>query len=125
MSDQFDWSICTWAAMATPAAAAGTGCGPGWATSRRSIGCCGATRATPTRPISRVSASRDRGTPALIATKFQPRIRATADDLPGALRASLARLRRTSVDLYQHHFPTRATWAGLWSWRPPISRSRA
>lgn len=47
------------------------------------------------------------GTPALIATKFPQGMRATAEDLPGALQASLARLRRTTVDLYQHHFPSR------------------
>ncbi len=47
------------------------------------------------------------GTPALVATKFPPGMRATADDLPGALQASLARLRRTTIDLYQHHFPSR------------------
>lgn len=44
---------------------------------------------------------------ALIATKFPGSIRATAEDLPGELDASLARLRRDRVDLYQHHFPTR------------------
>lgn len=47
------------------------------------------------------------GTQALIATKFPPGIRATAEDLPGALAASLARLDRTTIDLYQHHFPSR------------------
>ena len=47
------------------------------------------------------------GSPVLIATKFPPRIRATDADLPAALQASLARLRRRRVDLYQHHFPTR------------------
>lgn len=47
------------------------------------------------------------GTHALVATKFPPGMRATAEDLPGALRASLARLRRPTVDLYQHHFPSR------------------
>lgn len=47
------------------------------------------------------------GTQALIATKFPPGLRATAEDLPGALAASLARLGRTTVDLYQHHFPSR------------------
>lgn len=46
------------------------------------------------------------GTPALIATKFPPGIRATAEDLPKALEASLTRLDRNVVDLYQHHFPT-------------------
>jgi aryl-alcohol dehydrogenase-like predicted oxidoreductase len=47
------------------------------------------------------------GTQALIATKFPPGIRATAADLPGALSASLARLDRDTIDLYQHHFPSR------------------
>ena len=47
------------------------------------------------------------GTQALIGTKFPHGMRATAEDLPGALRASLARLRRSTVDLYQHHFPSR------------------
>ncbi len=48
-----------------------------------------------------------KGTSAVIATKFPPGMRATADDLPEALAASLARLRRTTIDLYQHHFPSR------------------
>ncbi len=47
------------------------------------------------------------GSSALIATKFPPRIRATDADMPAALQASLTRLRRRRVDLYQHHFPTR------------------
>ncbi len=47
------------------------------------------------------------GTAALIATKFPPALRSRARDLPRALEASLARLRRGSVDLYQHHYPTR------------------
>jgi len=48
-----------------------------------------------------------RGSTALIATKFPPGIRATAADLPGALAGSLARLGRDTIDLYQHHFPSR------------------
>jgi aryl-alcohol dehydrogenase-like predicted oxidoreductase len=44
---------------------------------------------------------------ALIATKFPATIRATADDMPGQLAESLARLHRDHVDLYQHHFPSR------------------
>jgi aryl-alcohol dehydrogenase-like predicted oxidoreductase len=48
-----------------------------------------------------------RGSQALIATKFPPGIRATAADLPGALAASLTRLGRDTIDLYQHHFPRR------------------
>lgn len=47
------------------------------------------------------------GSDAFVATKFPPGIRAAAADLPGALAASLARLNRTTIDLYQHHFPTR------------------
>jgi aryl-alcohol dehydrogenase-like predicted oxidoreductase len=41
-----------------------------------------------------------------IATKFPAGMRARADDLPATLEASLARLGRTSVDLYMHHYPT-------------------
>jgi aryl-alcohol dehydrogenase-like predicted oxidoreductase len=48
-----------------------------------------------------------RGTAALIATKFPPRMRATAEDMPRALEASLERLGRPVVDLYQHHYPTK------------------
>ena len=44
---------------------------------------------------------------ALIATKFPATMWATADDLPRQLADSLARLRRESVDVYQHHFPSR------------------
>src|SRR6188508_1108352 len=47
------------------------------------------------------------GSAALVATKFPPRIRATDADMPAALQSSLTRLRRSQVDLYQHHFPTR------------------
>jgi aryl-alcohol dehydrogenase-like predicted oxidoreductase len=66
-----------------------------------------------TAPIYSVGASERRlgelarDTPALIATKFPPGLRATEDDMPGALEASLRRLRRRRVDLYQHHFPGR------------------
>jgi aryl-alcohol dehydrogenase-like predicted oxidoreductase len=42
-----------------------------------------------------------------IATKFPPRWLSKADALPEALDQSLARLRRSAVDLYQHHFPSR------------------
>ncbi len=48
-----------------------------------------------------------RGTDAIIATKFPPGMRATADDMPRALEASLSRLGRDRVDLYQHHYPTK------------------
>ena len=42
-----------------------------------------------------------------IATKFPGSIVASADALPKALEASLARLDRSIIDLYQHHYPTR------------------
>lgn len=42
----------------------------------------------------------------VIATKFPPGLRSRAEDMPRALDASLARLGRSSVDLYQHHFPS-------------------
>ena len=47
-----------------------------------------------------------RGTTAVVATKFPGSLRATADDLPRELDASLARLGRNTIDLYQHHFPS-------------------
>lgn len=47
-----------------------------------------------------------RGRELQIATKFPASIRSRADDLPAALEASLARLGRTTVDLYMHHYPT-------------------
>jgi aryl-alcohol dehydrogenase-like predicted oxidoreductase len=43
----------------------------------------------------------------VIATKFPPSPLGRAQDLPAALEASLANLRRSSIDLYQHHYPTR------------------
>jgi aryl-alcohol dehydrogenase-like predicted oxidoreductase len=43
---------------------------------------------------------------ALIATKFPATLWASADDMPGQLADSLARLRRVHVDVYQHHFPS-------------------
>jgi aryl-alcohol dehydrogenase-like predicted oxidoreductase len=46
------------------------------------------------------------GKPAVIATKFPPSPFGRAEDLPAALDASLGNLRRTSIDLYQHHFPS-------------------
>jgi aryl-alcohol dehydrogenase-like predicted oxidoreductase len=48
-----------------------------------------------------------RGRDVLIATKFPPGPFSTTEDLPRALDASLKRLGRSSVDLYQHHFPSR------------------
>jgi aryl-alcohol dehydrogenase-like predicted oxidoreductase len=43
----------------------------------------------------------------LVATKFPGRFFARAGSLPATLQASLARLRRPVVDLYQIHFPSR------------------
>lgn len=48
-----------------------------------------------------------RGHDIQIATKFPPSMFSRADDMPAALEASLARLGRLKVDLYQHHFPSR------------------
>ncbi len=47
-----------------------------------------------------------RGKDVLIATKFPPGPFSRTGDMPQSLDASLARLGRTSVDLYQHHFPS-------------------
>jgi aryl-alcohol dehydrogenase-like predicted oxidoreductase len=43
----------------------------------------------------------------VIATKFPPGWLSTAEALPDALDQSLARLRRSTIDLHQHHFPSR------------------
>jgi aryl-alcohol dehydrogenase-like predicted oxidoreductase len=43
----------------------------------------------------------------VIATKFPPGWLSTAEALPEALDHSLVRLRRSTIDLYQHHFPSR------------------
>jgi aryl-alcohol dehydrogenase-like predicted oxidoreductase len=43
----------------------------------------------------------------VVATKFPPRWRSKAEALPDALDQSLVRLRRSTIDLYQHHFPSR------------------
>ncbi len=48
-----------------------------------------------------------RGKDVLIASKFPPSPFAHTRDFPHALDASLARLGRSQVDLYQHHFPSR------------------
>ncbi|NTU82025.1 MAG: aldo/keto reductase [Chloroflexales bacterium] len=48
-----------------------------------------------------------RDKPVVLATKFPPNPLSRAEHLPQALDASLARLGRRSVDLYQHHFPSR------------------
>ncbi len=47
-----------------------------------------------------------RGKDVLIATKFPPSLFSRTEDMPQALDASLARLGRSWVDLYQHHFPS-------------------
>jgi aryl-alcohol dehydrogenase-like predicted oxidoreductase len=43
----------------------------------------------------------------VIATKFPPGWLSKAQALPDALDQSLVRLRRSTIDLYQHHFPSR------------------
>ena len=48
-----------------------------------------------------------RDTAALVATKFPPGPRSTAEDMPRELESSLTRLGRPAVDLYQHHFPAK------------------
>lgn len=45
------------------------------------------------------------GKDALIASKFPGSFSFKAEDLPRELEASLARLGRDTMDLYQHHFP--------------------
>jgi aryl-alcohol dehydrogenase-like predicted oxidoreductase len=47
------------------------------------------------------------GKDVVIATKFPPTPMGRTQDLPYALDASLKNLRRSSIDLYQHHFPSR------------------
>jgi aryl-alcohol dehydrogenase-like predicted oxidoreductase len=47
------------------------------------------------------------GESVVIATKFPPGWLSRAEALPDALDQSLARLRRSTIDLYQHHFPSR------------------
>jgi aryl-alcohol dehydrogenase-like predicted oxidoreductase len=47
-----------------------------------------------------------RGKAVVLATKFPPSPFARAESLPSALDASLARLGRSAVDLFQHHFPS-------------------
>lgn len=43
----------------------------------------------------------------LIASKFPSGFRFRAEDFPEELEASIARLGRSHIDLYQHHFPSR------------------
>ena len=47
------------------------------------------------------------GKDVVIATKFPPTPFGRIQDMPAALEASLGNLRRSSIDLYQHHYPTR------------------
>ena len=47
-----------------------------------------------------------RGKDVLLATKFPPNPFSRTESMPKALDDSLSRLGRSSVDLYQHHFPT-------------------
>jgi aryl-alcohol dehydrogenase-like predicted oxidoreductase len=47
-----------------------------------------------------------RGRDVLIASKFPGSFSFKAEDFPRELEASLVRLGRDSLDLYQHHFPT-------------------
>jgi aryl-alcohol dehydrogenase-like predicted oxidoreductase len=52
-----------------------------------------------------------RGRDVLIATKFPPSPMSRTEAMPRVLEASLARLERSSVDLYMHHFPSR--WVSI------------
>jgi aryl-alcohol dehydrogenase-like predicted oxidoreductase len=56
-----------------------------------------------------------KGKDILIASKFPSGLRFQADDFPDQLDASLNRLGRTSIDLYQHHFPARVSIPDLMS----------
>jgi aryl-alcohol dehydrogenase-like predicted oxidoreductase len=49
------------------------------------------------------------GRDVIVATKFPAGFLSRAGSLPSTLDASLARLRRPVVDLYQVHFPSRWT----------------
>ena len=55
------------------------------------------------RRLGELAAGRD----IVIATKFPSGFRFEAKDLPKELDASLSRLGRSRIDLYQHHFPGR------------------
>ena len=48
-----------------------------------------------------------RGREVIIATKFPPSPFSKISDFPGALAASLSRLGRSQIDVYQVHFPNR------------------
>jgi aryl-alcohol dehydrogenase-like predicted oxidoreductase len=49
----------------------------------------------------------------LIASKFPSGFRFQAEDFPEELEASLARLGRDTIDLYQHHYPGRVSIPAL------------
>ncbi len=55
------------------------------------------------RRLGELAAGRD----VLIASKFPAGFRFRVEDFPQELEASLSRLGRSSIDLYQHHFPRR------------------
>lgn len=48
------------------------------------------------------------GKDVVIGTKFPGRFSFRAEDLPRELEASLARLGRRTIDVYQHHFPAKS-----------------
>jgi len=52
-----------------------------------------------------------RGQAVLLATKFPPSPFSRTESMPQALEASLKRLGRSTVDLYQHHVPT--NWVSI------------
>ncbi len=52
--------------------------------------------------VGELTAGRD----VVVATKFPSGLFSSAGGLPATLEESLARLRRTTIDLYQIHFPT-------------------
>jgi aryl-alcohol dehydrogenase-like predicted oxidoreductase len=54
-----------------------------------------------------------KGRDVLIATKFPSGFRFRVDHFPDELRASLARLGRETIDLYQHHYPGRVSIPAL------------
>lgn len=56
------------------------------------------------RRLGEVAEGRD----VLIATKFPGGFSFKVENLPKELEASLARLRRSSIDLYQHHYPNKS-----------------
>jgi aryl-alcohol dehydrogenase-like predicted oxidoreductase len=57
------------------------------------------------RRLAELAAGRE----VLIGTKFPSRFRFRAEDFPDVLEASLSRLGRDTIDLYQHHYPGRVS----------------